>query len=223
VVAALHRFPMRLSAESGQALSLLLAKEPWILLASSQRMVEDISFKRMGCSISGAVQVGEQFLDGSTSGTGSITGTIAARRTITGTSTFTTTGGSKTSGTISLAYDSLYDRDSSLATIAGNYTNAVFPGSDALNVSSSGVIFGQEPETGCVVNGQVKTINTAYNTYDFEYTYSSCTGVNSILNGSTFSGIGTLDNTVAPEVAIAGAQGRVGGVLYSFIFAYQRT
>jgi hypothetical protein len=181
------------------------------------------SGNQISASISGAVQVGDQFPDGSTSGTGSIIGTIAARSTITGTSTFTTTGGSKTSGTISLIYDSLYDRDSSLATIAGNYTNAFFPGSDALNVSSSGVIFGQEPETGCVVNGQVKTINTAYNTYDVEYTYSSCTGVNSILNGSTFSGIGTLDNTVSPEIAIAGAQGRVGGVLYSFIFAYQRT
>jgi hypothetical protein len=174
-------------------------------------------------SITGAVQIGYEFPDGSTSGTGSITGTIAARNTITGTSTFTTARGAKTSGTISLAYNPLYERDSSLATIAGNYTNAILPGTDALNVSSSGVIFGQEPGTGCVVNGQVKTINASYNTYDVQYTYSNCTGATSILNGSTFSGIGTLDNTVTPEVAIAGAQGRVGSLLYSFVLAYQRT
>lgn len=181
------------------------------------------SGNQISASINGAVEVGSQFLDGSTSGTGTITGTVTARSTIAGTSTFTTTGGTRTTGTISLRYNALYDRDSSLATIAGNYTDATSPGSDALNVSSSGEIFGQQPATGCVINGQVRTINTAYNAYDIQYSFRSCVGSASILNGSTFSGIATLDNNVTPEMGIGGVQGRAGGVLFSLVFLYQRT
>jgi hypothetical protein len=174
-------------------------------------------------NITGATEWGDEFLDGSTSGTGTISGSISERRSISATSTFTTTAGTRTTGTISLTYDPLYDRDSSLATVAGNYTNAFEPGADAINVSGSGVLFGQIPAWGCVVNGQVDTIDTRYNAYDIEFTYSNCWGPYAVLNGSTFSGIGTLDNTVNPELAIAGLQGRVGTLLASRSWIYQRT
>ena len=181
------------------------------------------SGNQISANITGAVPVGYVFQDGSTSGTGTITGTIAERSTITASSTFTTTLGTVTNGTISMVFNPLYNRDSSLATVAGNYTNFFAPGSDAMNVSGTGVLFGQDPGTGCVINGTVGIIDPAYNAYQLQYSYASCTGGSSILNGSSFSGIATLDNTIAPEQAIAGVQGTVGAVLYSIIFWYERT
>lgn len=171
----------------------------------------------------GAVEIGSTFVDGSTSGTGSFSGTVASRSRLNGTVTFTTSRGSRFTSTVTMQYNSLYDRDSSLATVAGNYTSAAAPGSDAINISSNGELFGQVPSNGCVINGTVSVVNPAYNAYGVQYSYSSCTGVDSVLNGSTFSGIATLDNTSAPETAIAGMQGRVAGALYSLVFAYHRT
>jgi len=174
-------------------------------------------------SFDGAVEIGDSFIDGSTSGTGSLNGTIQERSTITATVAFTTARGTRSSSTISLRYNALYERDSSLATVSGNYTDAFAPGSDIVNVSSSGVLFGQSLGASCVINGAVTVINPAYNAYEIQYSYANCTGVDSVLNGATFSGIATLDNTENPEVAIAGLQGRVSGALYSVIFLYQRT
>ena len=159
-------------------------------------------------SFDGAVEIGDSFIDGSTSGTGSLNGTIQERSTITATVAFATARG----------FRQRLSQDRS-----GNYTDAFAPGSDIVNVSSSGVLFGQSLGASCVINGTVTVINPAYNAYEIQYRYANCTGVDSVLNGATFSGIATLDNTENPEVAIAGLQGRVSGALYSVIFLYQRT
>ena len=117
-----------------------------------------------------------------------------------------------------LAYSDLYDRDSGLATIAGNYDD--FP--LVLNVNGAGQIFEQDPASGCVVNGQVSIVDTHFNAYDVSITYSNCQGDFAILNGARFDGLGTLDNTVNPEEAIAGLVGNVGGVTFSVIFVLPR-
>lgn len=177
----------------------------------------------IAANFSGAVPLGETFADGVTSGSGSLTGTVQARSSLSANATFTTTAGTRTTSTIQMTYNPLYDRDSSLSTISGNYTFAGAPGSDALNIAPDGRLFLQIPGSGCVANGQVTVLNAAYNAYDLRYTYSNCTGAEAVLNGATFRGIGTLDNTGTPEVAIGGSQGTVGGTLYSLVFAYQRT
>ena len=71
-----------------------------------------------------------------------------------------------------------------------------------------------------MLNGQVSIINAAFNAYRVQYTYSSCVGPDAVLNGVTFSGIGTLDNvSFAPdEVLFAGVTGRVSGTLVSAVF-----
>lgn len=181
------------------------------------------SGSRVTASFTGATEVGTTFLDGSTSGSGTLNGTIQERRQLSASTSFTTTAGTRTTSTLSLTYNSLYDRDSSLATISGNYTNWFAPGSDAVNVSSNGTLFGQDPSTGCVYNGRVQIVDPNYNAYTIEYSYSSCTGAESALNGATFRGIATLDTTVSPNVAIAGLQGSIQGALYSLVFIYQRT
>lgn len=103
------------------------------------------------------------------------------------------------SGTFTLTYDALYDRDSSLATIAGNFRA---PNGTVVSVDASGNIFSQDATTGCVVNGKASIIDTRYNAYYFEYKFGSCAGQLTVLNGVTFTGLGTLDNTAAPEQAI---------------------
>ena len=172
-------------------------------------------------NISGAVEYGTLFVDGSTSGSGSMSGTIAERKSITASITFTTERGTRTTATVSLTYASEYEADSSLSRVSGNYTFALDPGADSLNISSSGALFGQDPWTGCVVNGRVRTIDTNYNLYDVQFTFSNCNGIDAVLNGETFSGLGFLD-LVTPEWLIVFTHGSVGGNQYGNTWLYER-
>lgn len=117
-----------------------------------------------------------------------------------------------------MTYDSLYDRDSSLSVIAGNYDDFGV----VLNVAANGVIFEQVPSTGCIINGQASIINSQFNAYDVSITYSNCVGNFAVLNGATFTGLGILDNTVTPEQVTVGLTGAAGGVTYSIVFTMPR-
>jgi hypothetical protein len=169
----------------------------------------------------GYAALGSEFLDGTTSGTGSLTGTVQARSTFTANSTFRTSAGNSNTNTINLTYNALYDRDSSLATIAGNFRD-LRTGS-IVNINSSGVAFSQNPANGCVLNGSVAIINAQFNAYRVQYSYSSCQGVDATLNGSTFRGLATLDNTASPELLLVGAQARIGSTGVSAIEVLERT
>lgn len=175
-----------------------------------------------GNNISGSfqlvTQLGFMFQDGTTLANCTLSGTVAERQTMTVTANCTTTAGLQEQATATLSYDATYERDSSLATIAGNFQGI----NDVLNIAGDGTIFGQDPVLGCVVNGQVSIINSAFNAYDFEFTYRNCLGQAANLNGSSFSGIAALDNTVNPEVLIVTATGDVTGVLVSFIQGLER-
>lgn len=166
------------------------------------------------------VPVGSQFPDGSLTGTGTLTGTIQARASISGTSSFTTArGAASPAGGLTLSFNPLYNRASSLSTIAGNYrdpdTNAI------INVNSNGVIFAQDAVTGCVINGSVAIINASYNAYRLEYNFSGCRGSRAYLNGTTARGLGGLDNTINPERVVIGVVNAAAG--YSLIGSYPRT
>jgi len=145
--------------------------------------------------------------DGSTYGTGSITGTVAQRATLTLTDTDTTANGTMFSPTTTTwTYNSLYSQPSSLATIAGNYTD----GSATLSIDGNGVIFEQD-SNGCVLNGQVSIPDASYNAYTFSVTFTGCPNVP---NGTTATGIGTLDTTQSPNQLIAGLRGTVNGQIW---------
>ena len=163
-------------------------------------------------------QLGYVFEDGTTLANCTFSGTVAERQTVNASIECTTTAGLMQQSTAALDYDVAYDRDSSLATIAGNYQGF----SAVLNVAGDGTIFSQDPVTGCVVNGLVSVLNSNFNAYDLNFTYDSCTGFEAILNGSNFTGIAALDNSEDPEVLIATATGSVGGVLISFVEVLDR-
>ena len=152
--------------------------------------------------------------DGSTYGTATITGTVAQRSSLTVTDTDTTSNGTvEPVLTTTWTYSALYSETPSLNTIAGNWTF----GSDTININSSGAIFEQDPNTGCVVNGQVAIPDASYNAYTFSISYSNCTGSDSVFNGSTATGVVYVDDTVTPNQLVGGWSVRVSGVLYVFV------
>ena len=164
-------------------------------------------------------ELGFVFPDGTTLANCTLSGTVNERQTLTVTVNCTTTAGLQTQTTVALSYEPLYDRDSSLATIAGMFDD----GSGVVTIiAADGTIFEQDPVSGCVLNGQVSIINTAFNAYDFEFGISNCTGLFAVLNGATFVGIGVLDNTVNPELLVVGLTGVVSGVLISIVSIQQR-
>jgi hypothetical protein len=172
-------------------------------------------------SLEGFVPLGFVFSDGSTHGTGSISGTVQARSSINLTTQFRTDGGTASSGTLNLTFDSLYNRASSLATLAGNFTN--LQTAAVVTVNTDGSIFSQDPTTGCVVNGAASIINATYNAYHIQFSYGNCTGQAAVLNGVQFTGMATLDNKVTPEQAVIGVTGQAGNTKYAVVLLLNRT
>lgn len=178
-----------------------------------------ISQDSVSADFTGVTEFGTAFTDGSTTGTGTLTGTVQERDSLTGDSTFTTTLGTDIDSTLELSYDALYERDSSLAAIAGNYRNTAT--NAIVNVNGNGELFSQDSVTGCVINGTVEVINSTFNAYLVQYRFSSCNGAYASLNDTVANGLGTLDNTVSPERAIIGVVNAVAG--YAFTGVFPRT
>ncbi len=172
-------------------------------------------------SFQGMTQFGSTFPDGSIHGTGVMTGAVQERQSISATDTFTTDAGTTTNGSLTLNFNSMYDLPSSLATISGNYTDTA--SGAVMSISASGAITSQDPTTGCVLNGQVTIIDPTYNAYAISVSISSCTGTAAAVNGATFTGLGAINNSVAPEQLVTGVSGPYGGNTYAFVNILNRT
>lgn len=169
----------------------------------------------VSANFEGFSQVGTTFDDGSTHGSGMLTGTVVERSTLALSYQFTTDDGTASNGTLNLSYNSLYDVDSSLSAISGNYTDT--SSGATVSVSGSGAITSQDAATLCVVNGQVSIINATYNAYAVTYEYSNCTGASAALNGVQFSGLATLNNGSDPVQAIIAVTGQVGTTEFALV------
>ncbi len=162
---------------------------------------------------------GPSFPDGTTLADCTLSGTVTERQIMSVTVNCTTTAGLQDQITVTpLDYVPIYERDSSLATIAGMYDD----GFVVTNIAADGTIFAQDWFTGCVTSGQVSIINPNFNLYDFQFGYSNCTGPDAFLNGASFIGIGTLDNTIPPDVLLVLVTGDVAGTLVSWILFGER-
>ena len=158
----------------------------------------------------GYVPFGEKFDDGSTTGVGSLSGNLDERSRISADINFTTSRGATNQSTIALSYDPIYERDSSLESVAGNYLDT--EKNVVINVNNDGELFSQDPKSHCITNGTVSVIDPALNLYRVEYTFSNCKGHHQeVLNGKVAEGLATLDDTQFPETIDHGRRGRRGG------------
>jgi len=153
-------------------------------------------------ALDGAGVLGWTFPDGAAGGAGSISGTIKPRASISANLSFTTALGAKTAGVVSLDYVPDYADDSSLALIAGNYTDTFWLMNGVFNIAGNGELFYQDPLDGCVINGKFAIIDPAYNAYDIEYSYSNCPAY-PFFNGVTFRGLATYDADFEEVIVIA--------------------
>jgi hypothetical protein len=169
-----------------------------------------------GTSISGNLDgiapFGSTFPDGSRHGTGKVTGTLAQQSSIQATVTFTTDSGETTTSNATLTFQSLYNTQPNVANFAGTYTEANTGATVSIN--SGGAIFVQDPNTGCVVNGQINVVQGNFSLYAALVDYASCVGPSSPLNGLQFAGFVELNG----NSALAGLQDKSGkryGLVYS--------
>lgn len=114
--------------------------------------------------------IGFTLADDSSSASCTATGTIQERQSFSVDTSCNTSSGGNFTNSATLSYHALYDRDTSLTTLAGNYDDFGL----VFNVNSNGVIFEQDPVSGCVVNGQANVIDPQYNVYDGSITFSNC-------------------------------------------------
>ena len=169
----------------------------------------------------GYMPLGQTFPDGARHGHGSLTGTVSERLSINVTMQFTTDVGTTSSGTLVLTFDSGYNLTSSLATIAGNYTEPT--SGTVFSITTAGAVTWQDASTGCVGNGTIKIIDASFNLYQFNFELANCTGASAAFNSGQFTGQATLNKAVTPDQIVAGATGTAKGVTYSLVFTLNAT
>lgn len=88
-------------------------------------------------------------------------------------------------------YDALYERDSSLAAVAGNYSRSDGAGlTVTYSIDGAGVFTGSDTN-GCVMNGNVSIINSDFNMYEVKVAVTNCGQVN-----GNYKGLAALDDVV---------------------------
>lgn len=114
-----------------------------------------------------------------------------------GNSLVLTVNGGGESSDVSLTYDALYDRDSSLSAIAGVYRNFTVDGvPTSLSIDENGELFAQS-QTGCVGNGEVAIEDPMFNEYSMTITISNCPGLD-----GTYNGLAVSDDFAATDDAL---------------------
>ncbi len=99
---------------------------------------------------------------------------------------------------VSMVFDTDYNRGSDLATIAAVYnTFDIFGDPSSFVIDAAGVISGNS-NAGCALTGQVTIIDAAFNAYDVALGLASCGGLDGMYNGLgiTQDDLGTDDEFV---------------------------
>jgi hypothetical protein len=117
------------------------------------------------------------------------------------------------SDSMSLEFNSIYNSPSSLAMVAGDYTDSA--SGNAITVTGGGGFFWHESNNSCLANGAVSVIDPRYNVYEFQFSYSACAGADAQLNGVQFTGLGTLDTSEQPAQVTIGMTGQAGSHGYA--------
>ena len=166
----------------------------------------------ISATIDGVTLYGTTFPDGSVHGTGKVTGTLTERSSIQAKVSFTTDKGESTTSSVTLAFQSIYTAAPNIGNFAGNWIDS--GSGDVISITSGGALFVQDPNSGCVINGQINIVQTNYNLWAASIDYANCTGPWSILNGLEFAGFVELNG----NSILAGFQDK-SGKNYGLVFS----
>jgi hypothetical protein len=176
-----------------------------------------ITGSTLAVAVDGYANFGATFSDGTTTGVGTLSGTVSTGSSMTANLSFTTSGNTTMTGDWTLSLQSLTNIGSSLGAVTATYTD----GSTGATVSIDGLgdVNSQDPTTSCVLTGTISTNDTAYDIYQINFTYKSCTGSYAVLNGIQLSGLAVLNTGVSPTqlvyaVAGQGSSGQYGITSY---------
>lgn len=144
-----------------------------------------------GSAVSGDMRaytpIGFVFSNGQPVVTGTLSGTVQERDSFDG-SWAASTG---ESGDFDMLYNPIYERDSSLALMNGNWVGVdEFQNiTSTFDIDGNGAVNGQDV-LGCLYSGQISLLDTNYNAYGFRITVTNC----DIANGD-YTGLGVLTDT----------------------------
>lgn len=136
-------------------------------------------------AFSAMTRPGLAFMDGSTTTTGTLTGTVDERSMLEGNYTIA----SGESGTVSMTYNPIYERDSSLDKLTGPWDEPL-----GIQVYDPDGSFFQQDAFGCVYQGRASILNPNYNVYRMTMTVSSCDETD-----GEYTGLGVLIDFQATE------------------------
>jgi hypothetical protein len=158
----------------------------------------------------------------------SISGTVLERQTLSVDVICADSNGVVYDETLAMMYEgSIYERNSSLDAIAGNYTDPFIPSGNFLAISDDGTITGSYNKGGvfCMVNGTAAIVDADYTLIDISLTMSSCIDSFFIsgFEGVQLSGfaIEIMGPTGASGSYIFLLTGRVQGRVYSISVIYE--
>ncbi len=167
----------------------------------------------------------------------SVSGTVLERQTLSVDVTCADSNGVVYDETLAMMYDgSIYERESSLDAIAGNYTFPFQPDTNFLSITGDGTIMGSFHNFGaqCLVNGTAAIIDADYTLLDISWTMSSCIDLfpnididlfpNIDYEGVQVSGFAMeiVSPTGAPGSYLFILTGRVGDRVFSISVGYDR-
>ncbi len=120
----------------------------------------------------------------------SVSGSVQQRQTLSVQVTCSDSNGVVYDEALTLMYDTnVYERDSSLQSIAGDYTLPFQPDTNSLNIAADGTIFGMiDNGARCQIAGTAELIDSDYTFVDITWTLSSCTDLFGVFEGVEMSG-----------------------------------
>ena len=124
--------------------------------------------------------------------TTSVSATVIAKKTIEG-----STSDASGESTFSLDYDSLWDRDPDLATVAGTYSVTTGAYTFIMTVAPDGTYTGSDTD-GCTNSGTISPFDATHNYYSLSMTVTTC----GVENG-TYTGTSFLDDFNVPNDVLA--------------------
>lgn len=142
-------------------------------------------------------------------GTTRLSGPVSSRNSMTLSVTRTVDGNASTSS-LSLAYKDVYERDSALATLSGNYSlQRADVGNLLLSIDSNGVMTGSNGD--CTINGQAAVVDTRNNLYSLTLSFGADCAYTGPMSGwawldyssSQRSGLGVYARTEGGDVLFA--------------------